>query len=288
MPFPTPATWTKDTAEAQGDEDKRMRSPVSSFFAQGQALMLAGGYFPDARLVSAARHGVAAKHRHRVQLAIFGQLMAAFEFLLKDFVAQSIDATSLLDERVAQAKWIQLDVTRLLSHRSTRPSIGALLVHPTLGWHQVHQVNERYTGLFQIAPIAKSETTNLERLWILRHTVAHHASWLTVDDAVRCGFPDLGGRTVDLDAEFLAATFEFLKPIARRVATGGTKLLDLWAEGVRAAGPDWTRDAPAYAVLQRLTQVVERRAVPLATPTEAMYNALITPAPPGPGGGPPP
>jgi hypothetical protein len=254
-----------------------MRSPVSSFFAQGQALMLAGGYFTDARLDPSARHGVAAKHRHRVQLAIFGQLMAAFEFLLKDFVAQAIDATNLLDDRVGQAKWVQLDVARLLSHRSTRPSIGALLIHPTLGWHQVPQVNERYTGLLQVAPIANAETPTLERLWILRHTVAHNTGWLTVDDAVRCGFPNLGGRTVDLDAEFLSATFDFLKPIARRVASGGTKLLEQWAGTVRAAGPDWGRDSATYAVLHRLAQVVERRAEPLATPTEAMYHALITP-----------
>ncbi len=98
--------------------------------------------------------------------------MAAFEWCVKDFIAQVIDATDTFDNLVIDSKWIEVEKSRLLVQREVTASIGALLVHPTLGWHDPRIVNERYSVLFQAQPIAKDEVLTLERLWLLRHSVA--------------------------------------------------------------------------------------------------------------------
>ena len=84
--------------------------------------MLAAGYFTNKRLAKSARGGIGFKHRHRIHLALFGQLMASFEYFLKDFVARAVDATTNLDEKIQKEKWLEINVDRVLANRS-----GALL-----------------------------------------------------------------------------------------------------------------------------------------------------------------
>lgn len=179
MTFPIPSSWNRDSADARRDERKRSASPCSFFYSQAQSLSLAANYFTDDRLSDEARGGVAVKHRHRMQLALFGQLMAAFEYMLKDFVAQAIDATTVLDETVQEAKWIEVSAAKILASRSMATTPGAMLVHSTLGWHTPEKVNERYQSLFRKKPIEATEIPDLERLWILRHSVAHNAGYIT-------------------------------------------------------------------------------------------------------------
>lgn len=274
MAFPEPSEWTRDAADLRRDEVKREWSPCSSFFAQAQALNLAAAYFEDTRLSAAALAGVAKKHRHRMQLALFGQLMASFEFLLKDFVARVIDVAPGLDDRIAKAAWINLEVGKLLSHRETTPTIGALLVHPTMGWHNVPVVNARYQELFDRQAISNAERGTLERLWILRHTVAHNAGWLTVDDSVRMGAQALGGKVVNTDDAFILETFEFLKPIARRLREiAEKKVLDPWLEKMRDSGADFARDEVVYKKLKLIAYCEESRAQDLPAITQALYDA---------------
>lgn len=274
MAFPTPPIWNLDTAQSVRDERKRSASPPSAFFAQTRALSLAAAYFSDERLVDSAKRGVARKHRHRMQLALFGQLMATFEFLLKDFIARSIDVDPRLDEKVSKAKWISVDVAKLLAHRTTSPSVGALLVHPRLGWHTIETTNQRYQDLFQQAPISNAEQPTLAKLWILRHTVAHNAGWVTVDDAVRMGTPELGGKTVNIDATFMAGAVAFLGPIAERVADIGRRaLLDPWLQDLRANGPDYVRDRARYEPLKHLSTCVKKPSDDLPPADAAAYAA---------------
>lgn len=271
--FPLPGVWNRDSADSRRDERKRETSPASYFFAQGRSLVLAAGYFNDGRLTEEARGGVALKHRHRVHLALFGQLMASFEYMLKDFVAKAIDASSLLDARVQKAEWIGVDTARVLASRNATTTPGAMLVHASQGWHSPTTVNSRYQGLFERQPIAASESGTLERLWILRHSVAHNAGFVTQYDATRVGSPPLANRTVDINAAFIDQAFNFLSPIADRVANKvGTKLLDDWLASIRPVGKDYARDQVIFEALKYLSTYVPSRTQDLPNITEATYN----------------
>jgi len=115
MSFPIPSAWTRDTAEFGRDQEKRRKSPCSFFYTQGRALVLAADYFNEDRLTDSAKGGVARKHRHRIQLSLFGQLMAAFEYMLKDFIGQSLDICDVLDEKIKNADWVDVGVDQVLS-----------------------------------------------------------------------------------------------------------------------------------------------------------------------------
>lgn len=274
MAFPIPDRWERDTAETARDEAKRRASPCSFFYAQGRALVLAASYFTDARLTVGARRGDATKHRHRHQLALFGQLMASFEYMLKDFVAAAVDRTDLLDDRLRHAKWLELSVDRILGQRVAQSSVGALLVHPTGSWHDAEKVNDRYSGLFQYAPITQAETQTLASLWILRHSVAHNAGLVTGPDASRLGAPQLAERLIATTSDFIEETFGFLCPIAERIATKcGGNLLREWLRSLQPAGPSFVRDRARYLPLKGLTTWVPSRPTDLPEVDEADYTA---------------
>jgi hypothetical protein len=277
MQFPN--KWQSDAADISREETKREQSPSSFFFSQGQALKLAAGYFADDRLTQTARGGVATKHRHRIHLALFGQMMAALEFLFKDFIASVVDLIPTFDDKLVEAKWIEVDAKRILSFRSAASTPGALLLHPTQGWHDPESVNRRYSNIFQRAPITTAEIPDLERLWILRHSVAHNAGFVTTYDSVRMGLPGLGESVVDLDAEFIGQTFDFLCVIAERVAIDvGGSVVNAWLRGRTEAGKDYNRDRNIYQALKLLATYVPSRAQALPTFTKGAYTEDFTKA----------
>lgn len=272
MTFPIPNTWNRDSADARRDELKRSSSPCSFFYSQAQSLSLAANYFVDDRLSDEARGGVAQKHRHRMQLALFGQLMAAFEYMLKDFVAQAIDATTVLDETVQDAKWIEVSAAKILASRSMATTPGAMLVHSTLGWHSPEKVNDRYQTLFGKRPIEAAETPDLERLWILRHSVAHNAGYITSYDASRLNADNLADSVANIDSDFIARSKNFLVPIGERVATvAGGALLKRWFASLKDDGPDYSRDQTTYRRLKELATTVRSRTQEVQAPTEEDY-----------------
>lgn len=272
MNFPIPSAWERDTAEFERDDHKRRYSPCSFFYSQGRALVLAAGYFSDDRLISTARGGVAQKHRHRVQLALFGQLMASYEYMLKDFLAQVIDAADVFDERLSKQKWIDVNVERVLSQRIAQTSIGALLVHPTLGWHYPEQVNERYRNLLGNEVIDGPEIPTLNRLWILRHSVAHNAGFVTAPDAGRMGSAQISEAVIDTDDDFITQVFEFLCPIAKRLAERcGNSALQQWLRSISSLEADYTRDRLIYERLKLLSTYVSSRPQNLPEFTEQEY-----------------
>jgi hypothetical protein len=179
MTFPIPPPYTTDAADIKRDEAKRILSPPSFFFSQTHGLLLAAGYFKNSRLLPSARGGVAAKHRNRINGALFAQTMAAFEFCLKDFIAGIVDLTDVFDERINSASWINVDKARILAQRDVAASVGAILVHPLLGWHEPETVNDRFNSLFSTALIPDDAVQALQRLWIVRHSVAHNAGFVT-------------------------------------------------------------------------------------------------------------
>lgn len=273
MPFPTPEAWNRYSKDAQRDESKRKDSPCSFFYSQGRSLVLAAEYFVDERLGVKARDGVALKHRHKIHLALFGQLMASFEYLLKDFVAKSIDLTAVLDLKVQKAKWMEIDAAKVLSYRLAATTPGSILVHSTSGWHSPDIVNSRYQELYSRQPIAADELPTLEKLWVLRHSVAHNAGFVIHYDASRIGSMGLAESVANVDAAFVKETFEFLCPIAERIAsTVGDKLLVEWLQTCKASGSDYDRDAPTYTGLKKLASMVKSRTRDVASPTSDDYQ----------------
>ena len=273
MPFPDPSPRTHETTDAQRDETKRQESPCSFFFAQGQSLVLASKYFKDERLVDRARGGVAGKHRHRNSLALYGQMLATFEYMLKDFIAKVIDSCGAFDEKIQKCKWIEVDAGRVLASRTVAATPGSILIHPTLGWHYPETVNIRYQELFSHQAIDSSEISTLKKLWILRHSVAHNAGFVTHHDASRLGIPALSERTVDIDGEFISEAFDFLCPIAERVATViGDKILLLWLSTLVPLGANFTRDEEAYIRIKKLASYVASRTQELPAFSNTDYN----------------
>jgi hypothetical protein len=272
MPFPIPDVYTSDAEDIERDESKRRDSPPSFFFAQAWGAVLAANYFRDDRL--SGRSGVAVKHRHRIQYAAFGQVMAAFEWCVKDFVAQIIDSTDLLDEKVEEAKWIELKKSRVLAGRQASASAGAVLIHPTQGWHEAETLNARYTELFKHAPLPGQDEATLNRLWLLRHSVAHNAGFVTNHDAYRMRAPSLSEKSVKIDAEFLEATWEFLSNVVRRLADPiGTNVVHQWCKE-KATG-DFSEDGVVFTKLQHIATAVESRSKPLPAVTQADYESAM-------------
>ncbi len=274
MPFPDLNPWTRDTADIAREDKKRQSSPTSFFYSQGRALCLAAEYFKDERLAVDARDGVAIKHRHKNQLAIFGQLMAAFEYMLKDFVAKSIDATSVFDEKIKEQEWLSVTTDRVLSQRVAQTSIGSMLVHPTLGWHTPETVNMRFKNLFNCPAFQGSDFKTLNTLWILRHSIAHNAGFVTAHDAARIGQPMLSEKVVDIDAWFIIETFNFLKAIAAHItATCGKSILKQWLKSKKTYGLDFARDKNEYLKVKLLSTWIASRTTDLPTPNAAEYKA---------------
>jgi hypothetical protein len=274
MVFPIPSRRKRDTVDVQRDERKRQRSPGSFFYSQGTGQVLAAGYFTNERLAETARGGIALKHRHRIHLALFGQLMASFEYFLKDFVAKAVDATTNLDEKIQKEKWLEINVDRVLANRSGMATVGSTLVHSTLGWHSPAQVNSRYASLFSRNAFSPREVETLDKLWVIRHSVAHNAGMIIHYDATRIGDEMLADHAADIDAKFVEETFAFLNPIAKTICEEcGGNLLRMQFQPLNARGLDFVADGPAYSRLKPLAEYVTSRAQELSPIDQPTYEA---------------
>jgi hypothetical protein len=199
--------------------------------------------------------------------------MASLEYLLKDFVAQVVDLADIYDDRIRRAKWIEVNAGQILNVRAARTSPGALLLHSTLGWQDPRTVNQRYKEIFEYEPIDGAEVDALERLWVLRHSVAHNAGLVIAQDAARGGMPHLSNEVVDIDAEFIDQTFLFLCNIARRVAEKvGDKVISDWLRSKKDNGMDYRRDKQTYTWLKWLATYVDSRAQDLPRVSKSSYS----------------
>ncbi|NHR08533.1 hypothetical protein HA052_25415 [Chromobacterium haemolyticum] len=200
--------------------------------------------------------------------------MAAFEYMLKDYVAKAIDATGAFDEQVKKQDWLDVSTDRILSQRVAQTSIGSLLVHPTLGWHTPETVNTRFKNLFNVTLFNPTEIQTLNTLWVLRHSVAHNAGFVTAHDAARINQPSLAEKVAHIDEEFINQTFIFLKEIAERTANiCGKSILKRWFITVKAYGENYPRDKVAYERIKKLASCISSRVQELPKITAPMYVA---------------
>ncbi|MGA2320294.1 MAG: hypothetical protein ABSG95_06070 [Solirubrobacteraceae bacterium] len=174
MPFPVPDASTSESVAAARDEAKRAASPPSAFFAQSQAMLIAVRYFEP---LNSGYEGTAEKHKIRIRSALFGQLMASFEFVRKDFIAQTLDITHIYDDEAKKWDWLTLNLAAVLSTREGFGRLGASLIHPLSGWQTPEILNQRYKDIFKREPVANDEIATLRDLWIVRHSVAHNGGF---------------------------------------------------------------------------------------------------------------
>jgi hypothetical protein len=273
MAFPDVEAWNQETADIARENKKREASPCSFFCSQGRSICLSAEYFVDSRLSQEARGGVAGKHRHKIQLALFGQLMAAFEYMLKDFFAKTLDATNILDDKIKGAEWLRITTEHLLMQRIVQASIGSTLVHPTMGWHSPEIVNSRFNTFFGNKPISGDQLATLSKLWILRHSVAHNAGFVTAHDAARINQANISERAVNIDATFIKDTFDFLIEIASGVAlNSGKGLLAQWLKSMTEYGSNYERDKSTYTRIKLLGVCERSRTHELPEITMEMYQ----------------
>jgi hypothetical protein len=271
MPFPLPDAYTSASADAQRDERKRQASPPSSFYAQSQAILTAVAYFDP---LHSGYAGAAGKHKNRMWSSLFVQLMAAFEFAMKDFIAQTLDATHIYDDNVKNWVWLQIDVPTVMATREGLVRLGAVLIHPLQGWQTPETLNSRYKNVYNREPVASSEIQSLRDLWIVRHSVAHNGGIVTPPDARRLRDTSLADQQVRIDFEYLGDATRFLREIVNRLSTlVGPSLIQKWVR--EAASRSWTSDQLDYSRIKLLTTCVESRARELPTVDEAMYDADI-------------
>jgi len=262
--------WQHDTADLRREEQTREASPASFFFSQGQALVLAAKYFTDARLVKGARGGVARKHRHRMQLALYGQLLASLEYLFKDFIAALLTRFQLSTSGSGPPGGSPSTQTEFSPVALPLPvQARCSFIRRLDGTSPRPLINERYKHLFQREPVEASEVGPLKRLWILRHSVAHNAGFITDYDSVRGDFPALSRRVADLQPVHLDDSFEFLCRIARRVAdTVGDRIVVDWLKTRVPQGKSYVRDRVTYKTLKLLATFVNSRAQDLPSITK--------------------
>jgi hypothetical protein len=198
--------------------------------------------------------------------------MAAFEFCLKDFIAQVVDRTDMYDDVIETCDWIDISKARVLSRRDSSAGIGAILIHPLLGWHEADKVNDRYERLFNHQLLESAdEVRTLERLWILRHSVVHNAGFVTDHDAYRLRARSLREQGVKIDGEFISQTVDFLGDVVLRLQRPiGQGIMRRWF-ATRAVGT-WEEDEPAYVALKHLTRAVVARTDDLPTFNQATYE----------------
>jgi hypothetical protein len=267
MSFPVPDAYSADSADAQRDERKRQASPPSSFYAQSQAILTAVRYMDP---LHSGYAGAAGKHKVRMWSAIFAQLMATFEFTMKDFLAQTLDATHIYDDHAKGWSWLRIDVPTVMATREGSGRLGAVLIHPLLGWQTPETLNTRYRDVYKREPVAAHELRTLRDLWIVRHSVAHNGGIVTGPDARRLRQTSLADQPVRIDLDYLEAAASFLRKIVARLSsTVGESLLATWFADASTGA--WSSDEVDYSRLKTLTTLVTSRSRELPPVDEATY-----------------
>lgn len=215
--------------------------------------------------------GAARKHKNRAWQALFVQLMAAFEFAMKDFIAQALDTTDIYDDEIQRWKWLELNISGILGSRDGSGRLGAMLIHPLLGWQQPRNLNARYQNVFGRCPVKNTEAPALESLWIVRHSVAHNGGIVIGSDARRLKAPHLANEQILIDLDYLEQTTWFLRDIVQRLETDvGPALLERWFS--ESSSGAWDVDADVYVPLKLVTTFVKSRSKELPEITETAYT----------------
>lgn len=100
--------------------------------------------------------------------------------------------------------------------------MGALLADSMNGWHSPAKVN-KYFGCFRLnfEPFGNTESSRLETLWQLRHSIVHTGGTLTLADAQKVTtLEGLGDRKLAFEKNFIFEVARKLHPLIKTSTEG--------------------------------------------------------------------
>jgi hypothetical protein len=143
-----------------------------------------------------------------------------------------------------------------------------------MGWHDTDEVNQRFQTLFERQIFEKEEAQRLQRLWIIRHSVAHNGGYVTHHDAYRLQAPTLREAAIAMDYAFLKETTDFLRGIVLKLEHDkpiADRVVGEWIR--RKATGSWPDDKVAYKRIRAIVTVVRKRTDDLPNVTKKIYSA---------------
>ncbi|MGD9695100.1 MAG: hypothetical protein AB7V42_05510 [Thermoleophilia bacterium] len=246
-----PATSDGTAQREQRLSDKLERSPGSFFKARARDLVLAADY-ANKRLPENAYGGTSRRHYHTVCGATYTVLLSSFELSLKSLYARIIDRTSRYDDRLKDDKSLSIKPELILANREVTGA-GDVFASQWNAWQAPDEVNRRFRTLMQVDPLDKAAVPDLEKLWQLRHVVAHSSGVTSRLDRHRLGGAIEADRALVIDGAYLSEVEARLLTIMTNVVNiVGNRLLDDFF----ASDPTGEARQDEYSALFLLGQIV--------------------------------
>lgn len=275
MPFPVPETFEISTKTQRRDDEKRELSPPSFLLVNLRSINVTARYLDDK--IQDGYAGTKKNHVRTINAALLAQMLAAFEWCIKDYVAKIVTTTDAFDGDLIKQAWIKPRTESVLAARSEGGTIGAGLIHPIVGWHNIKKTNEFFRVLFGDKLVSDpQDEEKLSTLWMIRHSLAHNAGIVTHPDAYRMKEPSLSGRLVDIDRDFLEQTREFLVSIAVRLESPiGDSMLSRWY--TESATQVYSDDKETFRRLKLIATAVTKRSEALPRILKGRYTKQFSP-----------
>lgn len=247
--------------------DKLERSPGSFFKARARDLVLAADYANE-RLPANAYGTTSRRHYHTVCGATYAVLLSSFELSVKSLYACIIETTSRYDERLKGDKKLTIRPELILANREVAGA-GDVFASQWNAWQAPSEVNDRFRSLMEIDPLDNAAVADLEKLWQVRHVIAHSSGVTSRLDRHRLGGPIEADRALVIDGSYLEVVEHRLLAIMRAaVEVVGIRLLDDYFAGQ----PAWATNEGEFTDLFLLGRVVSQTQ-DLPEVTEASFNA---------------
>lgn len=247
--------------------DKLERSPGSFFKARARDLVLAAGYAND-RLPGNAYGGTSQRHYHTVCGATYAVLLSSFELTIKSLYARSIDCTGRYDDRLKGDTKLTIKPELILANRDVTGA-GDVFASQWNAWQAPTEVNQRFCKLIEINPLDNTAVAALEKLWQIRHVIAHSSGVTSRLDRHRLGGAIEADRALVIDGDYLAVVEERLLAImTSAAAVVGKRLLDDYFD----RNPAWDTEQVEFTALLLLGRVVGQTQ-DLPEVTEADFDA---------------
>lgn len=160
-----------------------------------------------------------------------GSLMGHFETYQKSLLAGLVEISALFPDFDADAFTkhfgkhcggdISIQANRVLSLRGAKTQIGYVIADALSGWHNPRRVTAFFKALGVKKDVFTSDqTSDLEVLWQLRHSVVHTGAWLSIPDSQKIKrLSSYGNKPIVFEHAFINAICRKLHKIAKYANT---------------------------------------------------------------------
>lgn len=231
--------------------DKLERSPGSFFKARARDLVL-GASYANERLPANAYGATSRRHFHTVCGATYAVLLSSFELSLKSLYARIIDRTGRYDDMLKGDKGLTIKPELILANRDVAGA-GDVFASQWNAWQSPTEVNKRFRNLIAVDPLDNAAVADLEKLWQIRHVIAHSSGVTSRLDRHRLAGAIEADRALVIDGDYLVVVeTHLLAIVTAATAVVGTRLLDDYFSNQ----PTWDANEDEFAALFLLGRVV--------------------------------